>query len=74
MWPNLLTSELHLSKMTKVVSPLMKGLREMAPGWAEMREQDTTKRFAAQGPGQLCSFECHREHGMDQRPFQKFQK
>lgn len=62
MLPELLTSELHLSRMTKVRSPLVRGLRDLTPGRAEAKEQDTTKRFAAQDPGQLCSFECHRGH------------
>jgi len=71
IWPNFPTSELHPSKMTKVMSPLVRCLSEMAPGRAEIKEQDTTKGFAARGPGQLCSFECLREHGMDKMLFPK---
>lgn len=53
------------------MTPLVRGLRETAPGRAEMKEQNTTKGFAAQGPGQLYLFECHRAHGMDKKPFSK---
>lgn len=71
MWPNLITSTLHLSKITKFMSPLVRGLRETASGRTETKKQDTTEEFAVQGPGQLCSFKCPRERGVGPKAISK---